>query len=452
MPIPLARGHERDRVVHGKQQAPFVAGERSAPQTCAGLYNVFSNLLRTSRMAHVVTPIEHGGDPAGVRRRLALASAPLLDFSTGLNPLGPPPGVLEAARGAVDVSVKYPEPGCPRLTETLAELHGVPVNRVIVGAGTTELISLIGQSLREVLALHARELGDPNTPLAHLVEPTYAEYRRASVLNELRTQLWVKHVLGWEQDFLPRSAAGIFWTGHPNNPTGRAWDRQRLLGLVDVSRGLLTIADEAYLPFMADEPDRTLTQEVVTRDNLLVLRSLTKIAAIPGLRVGYAVAPADMVTRLRQYQNPWSISAPAEAAALAAVVNDEHREKTVAFVRDEAGRVLERLWDTPGVRPVWPARERPEGSCALPSFLLVSLVDTAWTSPQAHEALAHRGFLVRECSNFAGLEVDALLTGPDQLVNTRGHLRIGLRRQEENDALLVALADVLASPAPGREE
>src|SRR6185312_6036084 len=199
-------------------------------------------------------PIPHGGDGASVRRRLGLGSAPLLDFSTSLNPLGPPAGALYAARRALDAAHEYPERGAPRLTERLAEHHGVPVDRVIVGAGTTELIGLIAQSLREVLALHALQRGDPMMPVSHLVEPSYGEYRRVSVLNELRTEAWGGHVLGWAQEGFPGTAAGVFWTGHPNNPTGRAWDRAALLQAVDASLGLLTVVDEAFLPFLTDEP------------------------------------------------------------------------------------------------------------------------------------------------------------------------------------------------------
>jgi threonine-phosphate decarboxylase len=394
--------------------------------------------------------IEHGGDPGGVRRRLGLGDIPLRDFSTNLNPLGPPPAALAAAREAVGRATLYPEPGCPRLTERLAELHGLPLARVIVAAGTTDLISLLGQSLRDVLALHAHEIGDPKMPLSHLVEPTYGEYRRASILNELRTQIWARPVLGWNEDFLPRSAAGIFWTGHPNNPTGRAWNRERLCSLVDDSLGLLTVVDEAFLPFLADGPERSLAPDVAARDNLLVLRSLTKIYAIPGLRVGYALASPDMVQRLRQYQNPWSVTATAEAAALAALADDDHRERTRKFVAAESTRVIERLWEIPGLRPAWPARERPPGAPPLPNFLLVSLVETSMSSVQVHEALARRGFLVRECSNFNGLEEGSLLSGPDQIVATRGHLRIGLRSPRENDALLAALFEVLSGSAgPG---
>jgi threonine-phosphate decarboxylase len=343
---------------------------------------------------------------------------------------------------------EYAEPGCPRLAERLAELHGVPVNRVIVGAGVTELIGLIGQSLREVLALHAYERGDPAMPISHLVEPTYGEYRRTSVLNELRTEVWGGHVLGWRHAFFPLSAAGVFWTAHPNNPTGHTWDRTHLLEQIDASLGLLTVVDETFLPFTADDPERSLIEGVTTRENLLVLRSLTHFYAMPSLRVGYAVVSPDMVVRLGQYQDPWSVSIAAEAAALAALDDAPYREQTLRLVAEESVRVAERIWEIPGVRPAWPDRIRGDGAAPAPNFLLVSLTETAWTSVQIHEALARRGILVRECSDFHGLEVGALLTGHDQLVATQGHIRIGLRTPEENDVMLATLTDVLASEPP----
>ncbi|WP_435018920.1 pyridoxal phosphate-dependent aminotransferase [Tundrisphaera sp. TA3] len=388
-------------------------------------------------------------DPSSIRRRFGLgADAPLLDFSSNLNPLGPPTAALEAARAAVDRVGIRADRDCPRLVDRIAEEHGVPADRVIVGAGASELIGLIGQSLREVLALHAQSLGDPGRALSHQVDPTDAAYRRVARLNEMRAQVWGTHVLGWAQDVLPRGAAGIFWTGHPNNPTGRAWDRATLEAFVAESLALLTVVDETSLPFLADAADRTLIPVAAERENVMVLRSFTRAFALPGLRVGYAIAPPDMVTRLRQYQEAWTVSAPAEAAALAALDDRAYQERTVELVGREAERLADRLWDIPGLRPAWPDRIRPDRAPGLANFLLVSLAQTDWTSIQLQEALARRGLLVRECSDFPGLEVGALLTGPDQLVATQGHLRIGVRMPDDNGRLADALAELLASGPP----
>ncbi len=395
------------------------------------------------------SPIQHGGNQYGIRRRLGLGDRPLLDFSVSLNPLGPPPSAVAAARKAIDRSGEYPEPGCPRLTAKLAERHNVPEDRVIVGAGTSEIIALIAQSLREVLALHAREVGDEQMALSHLIEPTYGEYRRAAVLNNLRTQIYRGTTMAWDLDFFPQAANGIYWTGNPISPIGRSWDRSTLLKKVDAAQGLLVVVDEAYLAFYPDEAERTVTTAAASRTNLLALRSVTKIYAMPGIRVGYAVASADMVTRLRQYQNPWSVDSPSEAALIAALDDDEYLERSVELIEAESAWFTDRLWDMKGVRPVWPGPVRPNGTPPRPNWVLVSLVDTPWTSIQVHEELARRGILVRECSNFSGLEPGSILTGPDGLeVHTRGHMRFAVRTKAENDKLLRILGDILADRPP----
>jgi threonine-phosphate decarboxylase len=217
-----------------------------------------------------------------------------------------------------------------------------------------------------------------------------------------------------------------------------------LLRLVDATLGLLTVVDESSLPFLPDEPARSLIPDVPGRDNLLVLRSLSKVYAIPGLRIGYAIASPDMVVRLRDYQEPWSVNLPAEAAALAALDEADYLARASRLVASESARMMERIWEIPGLRPAWPEREAPGGGPPrVPNFLLASLTArTSLTSIQAHEALARRGVIVRECSDFRGLEVGALLTGTDQLVATQGHLRFAVRQPAENDALLAALSDV----------
>jgi threonine-phosphate decarboxylase len=393
-------------------------------------------------------PIQHGGNQAAIRARLKLGNRPLLDFSAPLNALGPPPGAVSAVRNATESIDRYPEPGSPRLVERLAEYHDVPADRIIVGAGTTDLIALIGQVSRDPLGRRARELGDPNLPLAHLTEPSYGEYRRTSAQNGLNTKVWGEHILGWLQEVEPEGATGLFWTGHPNNPTGLAWERPRLLALIDRNPDLLTVVDEAYLPFLPDEADRTLVNEAVERDNLIVLRSMTKIFAFPGLRIGYAVASNEMIRKLRRSQQPWTVTTAAEVAALAAIDDEAYLGRTIDLIATESARLTESLWDLPGLRPVWPAKDRPRSAPSMPNFVLVSLVDTPWDSLQLQEALARRGLFARECSNYRGLEIGSTITGPDRVFRTNGHLRFCVRTPAQNDLLLSTLADIMSVRPP----
>ena len=392
-------------------------------------------------------PIQHGGNQSAIRARLRLGNRSLLDFSAPLNGLGPPAAALNAVRKTSESIGRYPEPGAPRLVERLAEWHNVPTDRILVGAGTTELISLIGQAFRDDLLASADDLGDPQLPLSHLQEPTYGEYRRTAAQNGLRNKLWENPTLGWEQDFAPDARAGIVWTGHPNNPTGRVWERGRLLDLIDRTpeRGL-TVVDEAYLPFLPDEADRTVVPVAAERDDLIVLRSMTKIYAIPGLRIGYAVASPEILGKLRRCLQPWTVTTAAEYAAIACVDDEVYLARTIELIAAESARLTDRLWDVPGLRPAWPSQIRPLSAPPMANFVLTSVVDTPWTSLLLQDTLARRGLLVRECSNYAGLEAGAVVTGPDNLAfKTRGHIRFCVRTPGENDLLVATLHEVMRS-------
>ena len=109
-----------------------------------------------SRDDRATRPIQHGGNQASIRARLNLGNRPLLDFSAPLNALGPPEGAFEAVRSATESIDRYPEPGAPRLVERLADYHRVPSDRILVGAGTTELIAI--ESCR---AAAGSAFGDP---------------------------------------------------------------------------------------------------------------------------------------------------------------------------------------------------------------------------------------------------------------------------------------------------
>ncbi len=392
-----------------------------------------------------ISPIQHGGNQYAIRQRLKLGDRPLLDVSVSMNPLGPPRSAVEAARKALDRAHQYPEPGCPRLVDQIAQQHGVAPENVMVGAGTSEIISLIAQVKREPLKQLARDLGQPDLPLSHLIEPIYAEYRRASSLNDLPTEIWSRHALAWSTDFLPPKARGIFWTGNPISPLGHVYERDQLLAAIDAARDLLVVVDEAYLAFFADEPTRTVVPHAPGRSNLIVLRSVTKVYAMPGLRVGYAIGPADLIQQLRQFQNPWAVDAASEAALAAALAEPDYLDQTVELMTTQAEWLTDRIWDIPGLRPVWPGRERPADAPPRPNWVLVSLVDTPWNSVQLQEGLARRGIYARECSNFQGLEPGSVLTGADQTVVTRGHLRFAVRSAAENDKVVTALKALMST-------
>lgn len=239
----------------------------------------------------------HGGNLFAICRERGWDWREVLDLSASINPLGPAPGVREAIVAAVERIVHYPERMAPVLAASLAEAWGVEPEQILLGNGATELIHFL-----------ARVWPDEDVTLA---VPTFSELHRA----------WPRARCCRFED-LP--AEGQVVVTQPNNPTGegrdlREWSRP---GLVD----------ESFIEFTERPSLVGLTRE---RRDLLVLRSLTKFYALPGLRVGALVGHPGTMAQLRERREPWQVNALAEAAALAALADREWAERSRRLVAEE---------------------------------------------------------------------------------------------------------------------
>ncbi|HZU05762.1 MAG TPA: histidinol-phosphate transaminase [Chloroflexota bacterium] len=314
-----------------------------------------------------LAPAPHGGHPPAAER-------PVLDFSTNTNPLGPSPRVLAAVRAAtVD---RYPEPASATLRDALAARLGLAPERIVVGNGSVELLWL--------LALAYLERGDRVV----VCGPTFAEYARAARLMGAQvTVVSAAAEAGFRPDLdaLRRTvtalAPRVTFLCNPNNPTGVYLDRSAVEAVLAATPGLLVV-DEAYVGFVEQPWD---IGPLLADERLVVLRSLTKDHALPGLRLGYALAAPPVAAALHRVQPPWSVNALAQAAGLAALEDDAH----VARGRALAARA--RVLLATGLE----ALRLP----ALPSatnFLLVEVGDAAATTA----AWLSAGVYVRDCTSF----------------------------------------------------
>ncbi|MCI0460198.1 MAG: threonine-phosphate decarboxylase CobD [Gemmataceae bacterium] len=342
-------------------------------------------------------PLFRHGDRAG-------SEAPgLLDFCVTLNPLGPPPAVLHTLSGGRRAVARYPDPGCRELVERLAEWHGCPPEQVVVGNGANDLIYLVTRAARPSRVA--------------IAEPTYTEYLRAALVAGAE----VTHWLAAGDDFRPApfdpEGAELLWLCNPNNPTGQLWPADLLAGWIHAHPRTLFAVDEAFLPLtFPGEPDGVSLIPWTSRlPNLVVLRSLTKLYALPGLRLGYAVASPEWAHRLRAQAVPWSVNALAQLAGVAALADDAYQRSTRAWLDSEARSFAGRLAEVD-------ARFRPLPSAT--SFVLVRL--EGLTAGRVVARLRQRGMAVRDASNFVGLDGRCV--------------RIAARGPEDNTRLLEALA------------
>jgi histidinol-phosphate/aromatic aminotransferase/cobyric acid decarboxylase-like protein len=340
-----------------------------------------------------LAPAEHGG-------RLALPppAQAVLDFSTTVHAYGPPPGVREAVR-TCNVE-EYPDPRATPFCAAVAERLGLPPGWVMAGAGSLDL-------LRCIALAYVR----PRDPVL-LAGPTFAEYRVAAevmggVIHEARVQgpgaapPAADRLLEAARRLRPR----VTFLCTPNNPTGTCWEAAAVRALLRACAPGLLVVDEAFRTFV-EAPWEPLP--LLEEGPLLLVRSLTKDHALAGLRIGYAIGPPDLLAPLRQVQAPWQVSAPAQAAGVAALEDLEYLPRVMAAVRRDVRELTAALRAT-GQAPVTGAAH----------FFLLPVEDGRRTV----ENLRARGILVRSCASF----------GLPQYV------RVGPRRPPENAAFVRAV-------------
>ncbi|MGH9627018.1 MAG: pyridoxal phosphate-dependent aminotransferase [Bryobacteraceae bacterium] len=316
--------------------------------------------------------ITHGGDIFSIARARGWDWREVLDFSASINPLGPSPRVRPAIEQALDEIVHYPDRDAARLTSRLAEEWSVRPEQVLLGNGATELIHF--------LAVHWRH------DTVAIAVPTFSEFHRA--YPKARCVPWsVPHL--WPSE-------GLLILAQPNNPTGAILDPE-----FPRRRSGSLLIDESFIDF-SEIPS-------LTGSGCMVLRSLTKFYALPGLRIGALVGPAREIGLLRECRPPWQVNVLAEAVALATLEDAGHARMSRAFIAEERSRLWKELGQLDGIDP-------------LPTHANFYFVRLHYPSaPLCRWMLEHK-IILRDCTGWPGVDFSAV--------------RFAIRSHAENSKLL----------------
>ncbi|GAA3790955.1 histidinol-phosphate transaminase [Sphaerisporangium flaviroseum] len=264
-------------------------------------------------------------------------------LSSNESPYDPLPSVVEAMAAAVREVHRYPDPGCVRLTETLAERLRVPPEHLAFGAGSVT----VAQQLFEAV-------GDPGAEVVY----AWRSFEAYPLLADLAGVTSVRVPLADETHDLAAMAAAVtpstrmIFVCNPNNPTGTANRAAELTDFLDrVPEDVLVVLDEAYREYVrdADVPDGlTLYAD---RPNVAVLRTFSKAYGLAGLRVGYLVAQEPVASAVRKTTVPFAVNSVAQAAAIASLAAEDELLERVETVVKERTRVREALlgqgWQVP---------------------------------------------------------------------------------------------------------
>ena len=355
----------------------------------------------------------HGGANIAELRSLGLRPEDVLDFSASINPLGAPPSVMRAMSD-VDLAA-YPDTECTALRESLAARLGVSTSRILVGNGSTELIHLTARAYLNQSPVRPEPV-EGHQPPALIFTPTFGEFEAACYAQNAEVVSIVaseRNEFEWDignaEKIVAEHSPSLVFLCNPNNPTGKYLNEDDVCRIADaLPQDSLLLLDEAYLPFV---DTRWNSLPLLDLGNVALLRSMTKDYALTALRLGYMLAPPDVVERVRSQQHSWSVNALAQAAGIDALADERHVEDGRKAVQ-AAKRYLTGELDVLGLRYA------PSAA----NFVLVK-VGEAKTLRRA--LLERHGIIVRDCASF-GL--------PD-------HIRIGIRTKEDCKRLVAALRE-----------
>lgn len=351
----------------------------------------------------------HGGDLRTAEENFGLPAHQYVDYSSNMNPFGPPPSVKQTLMRYADEIGRYPDPAVRGLRSKLAKLHQIDESSILIGNGAAELIDLVVRSIQP--------------KVTGLTYPCFAEYGDA--VHKIGGQImpiWLSadHSFELSEETIHSSSndsVDFYMIGSPNNPTGQLVKPELIMKLIN--SGATVVVDEAFIDFVPNEADYTLIKEASINNRLFVIRSMTKFYAIPGIRLGYIVGAKEHIAELRRLQVPWSVNSLAQQIGESVLEERDYSQHTMAWL------VEERPWLTNQLEKL--------GMAVNPSaanYVLVRLPDKqGLTTAGLQYDMGLKGVLIRDASHFPGLD--------DR------YCRFAIKHRTDNVRLLRALAECL---------
>ena len=330
----------------------------------------------------------------------------MIDFSSNCNPFGPPQSVQDAICRAAGQIGHYPDVQCSLLRDALsAKLH-VPGAWIFFGNGAAEVIFAAVTALKPKKAL--------------LPAPTFAEYAQA--LETVGCEIQYEQTAEADGFALPMDFAeqitediDMVFLCNPNNPTGNLLSREDTERVIRRAGalGCTVVLDECFLDFVENPDEFSMLGELAAYPHVILLKAFTKLYAMAGARLGYGISsnPA-IIEKLERSVQPWNVSSLAQTAGLAALAEDAYVRESLTTLRAERAYLLQALKKL-GCRTY----------ASQANYIFFRGETTLG------EKLRAAGFLVRDCSNYAGLG--------------KGYYRVAVRLHEDNVKLVQALAHML---------
>lgn len=327
----------------------------------------------------------HGSDLEKIEQIYGIKKEEITSFSANVNPKGISPLLRETLCDHIDAISTYPDREYTSLRKAIADYTGADFENIIVGNGTTELISLFIQIRQPRHAL--------------IVGPTYSEYER-SVSIEGGSSFY--YPLKEEEDFQLNvedllqnlnEEVDLLILCNPNNPTStgiRVEDMRRILD--ECKRyDIFVMVDETYIEFETQLDQYTSVPLTGYYNNIIILRGTSKFFAAPGLRLGYAITGnQDLIKYINTHKNPWMINSLAAIAGEIIFKDEKYIRETRELICSERDRMSREMAQS-GMYKVYPAQA---------NFILCRILTKGITSEMLFDRCIRRKMMIRDCSTF----------------------------------------------------
>ena len=374
-----------------------------------------NNIDRFIRKSVVdINPCIHGGK---VAENIELSGHELLDFSANLNPIGPyeMDTIREIIDRALEIIDSYPDNRYEEFKNFAAAFAGVKPENIIPTNGSSELIRLIAETILDY--------GD----IVLLPQPTFGEYELSiKLMGATPENIEYREVYQGngkiDEGLLSRSKA--FFICNPNNPTGTLIAGSDLAKLAQKCQQNETflVVDEAFIEL--SDPAQSIAGLADNNPFVIVMRSMTKVFAIPGMRIGYGIAHRDLTARMENIRIPWNIGTIPDTVG--SWLLDTHTkdpsylERTRELIKKERIWLTQRLSLIRGFNPVTSST----------NFILIKIKEFGMDSGEITERMRHQGILIRDCASFRRMGYD--------------YIRVAVRTREENQRLVDAFGESVA--------
>ena len=349
----------------------------------------------------------HGSDLELIEQKYHIKKEEILSFSANVNPLGISDKLKSSLPALLDCITTYPDREYTELRKVIAAYCGCAYENILVGNGSSELISLCIQNKRPKRAL--------------IIGPTYSEYEREVSLADGSCRYFpLEDQNGFSLDIGALSAEltkdiDMLILCNPNNPTSSAIPISDMRSILDICKrhGIFVMVDETYVEFAADYESITSIPLTAYYNNIIILRGISKFFASPGLRLGYAITGnTDLIELINSHKNPWTINSLAEVSGKLMFTDEAYIRATKELIETERRFVTESFQKSPAFQVYEPSA----------NFVLIKILKEDLNADILFDRCIRERMMIRNCATFPFL--------------TNKYFRICFMKHEDNERLI----------------